>query len=290
VISLAEEVRKVGKYKMSYRLYENPNNEVVVLIHGIPTNSHLWDQVIPYLNQNYKVLTIDLIGYGKSERAPYYDLTLPKQATYIMDLLNQLGISNAHFVGHDLGGGIVQILSIFFPQRVKSIVIVDGVCFSNWPIPKIVSIRWPTAFEFEPSPLFIERTLREGVYNPQVLTPKIIQDFVKPFAHPTGPEELQQASFALDHRQTEDLVPFLRNVKCTTTLLWGQHDRFLPPYWGLLLKQQIPNSKLRVLPKCSHYPMLDNPSLVAKELLTHLTNLRSRVEQPINDLNNQISY
>lgn len=269
---MIEERKSVGQYKMNYQFYDAPVNKAVVFIHGIPTNSCLWDQVLPFLIGKYKIVVVDLIGYGKSDRAPYYDLTLPKQADYIVQLLGQLGIGQAHFVGHDLGGGIVQILAVKFPQHVSSLVIADGVCFANWPLPKVVSVRWPTAFEFEPSPLFIERMLREGVYNPQVLTQKIISDFVAPFSGPGGPEDLRQASFALDHRQTECLVPSLKNIACPTTLLWGQHDRYLVPYWAKLLNESIPNSRLKILANCSHYSMLDNPSLFSNELQNHLLN------------------
>ncbi|WP_078549413.1 alpha/beta fold hydrolase [Litchfieldia alkalitelluris] len=267
---MTEERITIGNYQMSFRVYDSPSDEVVVFIHGIPTNSHLWDQIIPYLTPNYKVVAVDLIGYGQSSRGPAADLTLPKQASYIIELFNHLGIYRAHVVGHDLGGGIVQIISVCYPDRVKSMVVADGVCFANWPLPKVVSIRWPIAPEFEPSPLFIERMLREGVNNPQVLTPAILRCFTLPFARPTGGEELQQASFALNHHQTEDLVPYLPGIKCPVTLLWGQFDRYLPPYWGLLLKQTIPQANLRILPDCSHYSMLDNPALFAHELLTHL--------------------
>jgi 2-hydroxymuconate-semialdehyde hydrolase len=260
----------LGKYRMAYNFYASPSKDTIVFIHGIPTNSHLWDQVIPYFNEKYNVIALDLIGYGDSDRAPYYDLTLPKQAEYIIDLLDQIRIEQCHFVGHDLGGGIVQILSVYYSNRVKSIVIADGVCFSNWPIPKVFSIRWPVAPEFVPSPLFIERMLREGVYHPKVITPYLIHQFTKPFMGPTGPIELQQASLALDHRQTEHLVPYLPNMKIPVKVLWGQHDPFLPPYWANLLKDTIPNSSLTLLKESSHYSMLDNPSLFSNEILNFL--------------------
>lgn len=257
---------------MQYTLYDDaPGKDAVILIHGIPTNSHLWDEVVPFLAGNCKVLTLDLIGYGCSDRGPCCDLTLPKQAEYITRLLDQLGIDKAHFVGHDLGGGIVQILAVFHPERVQSFVIADGVAFANWPLPKVVSIRWPVAEEFFPSPLFIERMLREGVYDPQVLTPQIIRNFTAPFDTPTGPEELRQASLALHHHQTEALVPYLPSIQVPITLLWGQHDRYLVPYWAQLLNQTLPGSTLCLLPNCSHYSMLDNPSLFSAELLHHLS-------------------
>ncbi|WP_019414496.1 alpha/beta fold hydrolase [Paenisporosarcina sp. TG20] len=266
-----EERVNVGKYEMNVRFFNESNcDEVVVLIHGIPTNSHLWDNVIPYLKKGYAVLAVDQIGYGKSDRAPYYDLPLPKQADYILRVLDHFDIQCAHFIGHDLGGGIVQILAISRPERVKSIIVIDGVCFSNWPLPKVVSIRYPTANEFKPSPLFIERMLREGVYHPTMLTPNLIKKFTAPFNTLTGPEELTQASLALDHHQTEDLVPYLCNIKCPATLLWGQHDRYLVPYWGLLLHQAVPHSVFKIIPDASHYSMIDQPSIVSKEFLEHL--------------------
>jgi len=74
--------------------------------------------------------------------------------------------------------------------------------------------------------------LREGVFHPSMLTPELLKHFTLPFATPPGPEELQQASLALNHHQTEDLVPYLGKVTCQATFLWGQHDRYLVPYWG----------------------------------------------------------
>ncbi|MDL4839294.1 alpha/beta fold hydrolase [Aquibacillus rhizosphaerae] len=221
----------VGNYQMAYQFYDNPSNEVVVFIHGIPTNSHLWDQIVPYVNKDFKVIAVDMIGYGDSDRAPYYDLTLPKQAAYVISLLAQLGIEKANLVGHDLRGGVVQILSVTNPHRIKSLTIADGVTYSNWPLPKVVSIRYPTAFEFQPSPLFIERMLREGLYHPQLLPPYLLEKFTKQFSGEQGQLALQQASFALDHHQTEDIVPYLPKVTLPVKLMWGQHDRYLPPYW-----------------------------------------------------------
>lgn len=259
----------IGNYKLHYK-QSGTGTETVVLLHGIPTNSFLWHGVVPFLSEAYTVIVPDLLGYGLSDRAPQDELSLPNQAKHILKLLDNLNIQKAHFVGHDLGGGIVQILADKYPERVLSITIADGVCFANWPLPKVAAMRWPTAPEFEPGPALIEQMIRGGVYNPEILTPQVMEAFTAPFATPTGPEELKRASLALDHHQTEDIVPDLPNLKVPVTLLWGQHDRYLPPYWGQKLQEAIPNSKLKILPECSHYSMLDNPVLFSQELMNHL--------------------
>jgi len=195
---------------------------------------------------------------------------LHSQAQHILSILDQLRIEKAHFVGHDLGGGIVQIIAVNNPERVISITVADGVCFSNWPLPTVVSMRWPTAPEFEPSPLIVQQMLREGMHNQKMLTADIIEVFTSPFKTLENYKALQLAASALEHHETEVLVPYLPFITVPTTILWGQYDRFLPPYWGLRLHQAIPNSRLRILPNCGHYSMLDNSQLFSHELISHL--------------------
>ncbi len=267
---------KTSTYQLAYQLF-GAGGVPVVLIHGIPTHSHLWQSVIPYLSRNYTVVAPDLLGYGQSPAAPAEELTLPRQAAHILALLDGLGINQAHFVGHDLGGGIAQILAVRHPDRVLSITLSDSVCFSNWPVPQVVAMRWPTAPEFEPSPLVVQEMLRLGVYNQAVLTPELIQAFVQPYLGPDGPQRLQQASLALEHHQTEEVVPDLGRIAVPTTVLWGQFDRFLPAYWGWRLHQAVPHSQLQILPGCGHFCMLDNPSLFAQHVLNALQRASANV-------------
>ena len=225
----------IGDHNIHYKRC-GLGNETVVLMHGIPTNSYLWHGVTPYLRDTYTVIVPDMLGYGLSDRAPHEELGLPKQGKYVLQLLDILNIARAHFVGHDLGGGVAQILAVRNPERVLSMVVADSVCFANWPLPKVTGIRWPTAPEFEPGVPLIRQMLRGGVYNPEALTPKVMDAFTAPFDSPAGPEDLNRASLALDHCQTEDIVPDLPNIKVPVTLLWGQHDPYTTPYWVINLK------------------------------------------------------
>ncbi|WP_186579609.1 alpha/beta fold hydrolase [Aquibacillus kalidii] len=265
---LQKEVQ-VGNYKLSYRT-AGSGEETIVLLHGIPTNSFLWIHVIPQLAQHYTVIAPDMLGFGHSDRASHEELTLPKQAEHVISLLDALNVGEVHVAGHDLGGGVAQLLAVNFPTRITSFMVIDGVTFSNWPLPKVVALRYPTASEFEPSIFFIERMIREGLYHQELFTPELIQAFTLPFSHPNGPNELKEASLALNHHQTEDIVPDLAKLNMPATFLYGEYDRYLPAYWGLRLQETVPNSTFKVLPECSHYSMLDNPLLVSKEILQHL--------------------
>ncbi len=256
---------QAGTYRLFYRQW-GEQGPVVVLIHGIPTHSHLWHTVAPTLAQNHRVIAIDLLGYGQSEAGPIEALTLPAQAEHILALLDTLGVARAHFVGHDLGGGIVQILAVDYPNRVLSIALTDGVCFSNWPVPEVVAMRRPSAPAFEPSPARVEEMLRLGTFNQAMLTPELMAAFTRPYEKVGGPVLLQRAALALEHHQTEELVDRLGEIKAPVTILWGQYDRLLPAYWGWRLHEAIPHSHHEIIANAGHFTMIDQPARLAHEL------------------------
>lgn len=264
-----EATAQIGSYRLFYR-QAGSEGPVVVLMHGIPTNSSLWRGVIPILSPWCRIIAPDLLGYGRSSPAPVDELSLPRQAEHILALLDAIGVHQAHFVGHDLGGGIAQILAVHHPERVLSLVITDSVCFSNWPLGRVVAMRSPTAPEFEPSPSTVYNMLRIGAIRQDALTPEVIEGLIGPYRRPEGPEALQRAAWALEHHQTQDLVPHLAAIRAPATILWGQYDRFLPPYWGQRLNDAIPGSRFHLLRDCGHFSVLDDPMLFGEEVLQHL--------------------
>src|SRR5207302_3424243 len=99
----------------------------VVLLHGFPSSAYLWRRELPLLGSRMRVVAPDLLGYGESEKPPEADFTVRAQAGYVGELLDVLGIGAAAFVGHDLGGGVAQLLAL--EGRAAAIVLLDTVCF-----------------------------------------------------------------------------------------------------------------------------------------------------------------
>ena len=98
---------------------------MLVLIHGITSDSRTWRRVMPYLARRFTVIAPDLIGHGGSAK-PKGDYSLGAHASGVRDLLVALGHERASFVGHSLGGGIAMQLSYQFPERCERLVLVDS--------------------------------------------------------------------------------------------------------------------------------------------------------------------
>src|SRR5438094_7110975 len=110
-------------HRMAYR--QAGDGPVVVLIHGITSDSSIWRRVLPYLARRFTVIAPDLAGHGGSDK-PRGDYSLGALASSVRDLLLALGHDRATFVGHSLGGGVAMQLSYQFPERCERLVLVDS--------------------------------------------------------------------------------------------------------------------------------------------------------------------
>src|SRR5438045_7321115 len=107
--------------------------EPVVFLHGFPTSGHLWSDVVPLVPVGHRVVVVDMLGYGRSDRPLGRPVGIRAHADRVIELMDALGINYACVVGHDIGGGIAQWLAVRHPQRVSRLCLVDSVAFGDWP-------------------------------------------------------------------------------------------------------------------------------------------------------------
>ena len=90
----------------------------------------MWQDIIPILTKKNRVITIDLLGHGKSENLSYVH-TMEEQAKMIKALLSNLRLRRFHIIGHSLGGYIALALAELFPKNLKSIVLINSTAKSD---------------------------------------------------------------------------------------------------------------------------------------------------------------
>jgi pimeloyl-ACP methyl ester carboxylesterase len=100
--------------------------EPIVLIHCFTCAINYWDGMIPLLAKQHRVVAVDLLGHGGSEK-PASGYSVPNQADLIAQALDKLGVSNAEVVGHSLGGPVTIALAERSPQLVDRMVLIDSI-------------------------------------------------------------------------------------------------------------------------------------------------------------------
>jgi pimeloyl-ACP methyl ester carboxylesterase len=96
----------------------------IVLIHCFSCAMNWWDGMVPLLEREHRVITVDLLGHGGSEK-PGSGYTPPNQAKVVAEALERLEVTNATVVGHSLGGSVGVALTEQNPELVQRLAIVD---------------------------------------------------------------------------------------------------------------------------------------------------------------------
>jgi 2-hydroxymuconate-semialdehyde hydrolase len=114
----------------------------VLFLHGFPATRHLWSQVAPMIAAaGFRVLVPDLAGHGASEAVVSESVGMARQARWMFELLDSLGIGRAAVVAHDVGSAAAQLMVASAPNRVRGLAVRDGVYAGEWAMEAIASIR-----------------------------------------------------------------------------------------------------------------------------------------------------
>lgn len=123
------------------RWEEQGQGQPVVFLHGIPTDPSLWRHVMPRVH-GARTLAWEMVGYGESiPEGQGRDISVARQAEYLASWMRELGLGRAVVVGHDLGGGVAQILAVRHPDLVAGLVLMNAISYDSWPIPMVKAMR-----------------------------------------------------------------------------------------------------------------------------------------------------
>jgi pimeloyl-ACP methyl ester carboxylesterase len=243
--------------------------EPVVLLHGFPTSGHLWNDVVPLVPAGHRVVVVDLLGYGRSDRPLGRSVSIRAHADRMIELLDNLGINYACVVGHDIGGGVAQSMAVRYPHRVSRLLLVDSVAFAEWPTRdvKLARAMLPLTRHLPATWLLsILRTALLRGYQDHERGARSIELYVRPFAGVEGRDAFMEHLLALDSAETAALSPHLKDIVAPTAIVWGRHDPFLPFSLGTRLGQAIPGATLDVVANASHFTPEDAPRKVGDAL------------------------
>jgi len=246
--------------------------EPVVLLHGIPTWSYLYHDVIPLLEPHCRVLAPDFLGHGYSDRRDRFDRSLRAQTAMILRLLDELGLEKATIVGHDTGGGVALIMGIDHPDRVRRLVLSNVVAYDSWPIDDMIALGNPQWRDKPAAQVaaFVASGLSDGLHNAARLTPEFERNIVAPYSDEEGKISLIRNASALNTNHTTELMDRHKDIAAPTLVLWGVQDPWQTIGDGEKLAREIPNARLVRLENASHWLQQDVPEDFAREVAKFL--------------------
>lgn len=151
----------INGHQLHYIDTGDASSDPVLFLHGNPTSSYLWRNIIPYISRHpARCIALDLIGYGKSER-PDIDYRFVTHADYVIRFIEALKLKNITLVMHDWGNALGFYYGLYHLNNIKGFAIIEGGSFFR-PIPSMEDF-----FPVQAQGLFT--TLRDPVKGPELM-------------------------------------------------------------------------------------------------------------------------
>lgn len=269
--TLTQKQALVAGHRIAY--IDEGQGQVVLLIHGIPTSSLLWREIIPVLAQSHRVVAPDMLNYGQSDKPAHADVSIAAQSRLMVGLLDTLGIARADVVGHDIGGGVAQLIAVNHSQRVNKLVLASSVCFDSWPIPEFLPLQDPAteaAMTLEAFQTMMRGFLPQGVFRPEALGSEALERLLQPWQGEAGKRALFRNFRRLNSEYTAAIAEQLPQIEAPTLILWGRQDPFQKPIYAERLQRAIPGARLQWFDEAAHWLMEERPEQVAAALKSFL--------------------
>ena len=267
-----------------YQEFGEANNPTVILIHGYTASAYVWNAAAPLLAaENLRVVAVDLLGFGYSEKPASFDYTIASQARMISRFMNRLGIGRAALVGSSYGGAVAATLALDYAERVEKLVLVDAVInddLKNAPIFRLaaVPVLGETVAPFLlDSKRFFRRRMRSTIApeNHRIITQERVDSVARPLRAADAHRSVLRTARAWDANRVERDAQF---IKQPTLIVWGAGDRVIPVRDGEKLRDAILHSRLVVFKNCGHVPQEEAPEEFARAVADFCRAPKTRIE------------
>jgi len=217
----------------------------LVLVHGFLGSSKMWKPQIDFFKENFRVITPDLPGFGKSNKAKSHN-SIESLSNFLFDCLEEKKIHKFHLLGHSMGGMIAQEMAKKKGHKVSKLI-----CYSTGPIGEMPG-RFETVDESR------ENLKKNGL---KIMARNIAKTwFVKgedakyfDVCIDSGTQtSMEAADNSLVAFKNWNGVETLKNIKNETLIIWGDKDKSYNLTQAKNLEKNISNSSLVIFERCAH--------------------------------------
>lgn len=251
--------------------------EPVILLHGFGASTYSWRHVMPALATAFRVVAIDLNGFGYTERPRAFEsYSREGQAALVLRVMDALGIRSAHLMGHSYGGGLSLFLAARHPERVRSLVLVDSSA------PTYADDRRSRAASVKPllglylrsfvlRPETVRKALLRSFHDDSLVTPELVREYFERI-RVEGVVDAYYGLTAPARTASEPVV--LETIQAPALVVWGAEDRLISAESGRRAAARMPRSEFVLMEGVGHVPLEEKPDELVRIVLPFLERQR----------------
>jgi pimeloyl-ACP methyl ester carboxylesterase len=260
---------------ISYNEYGKDKDKHVLFIHGLGSSSIAWRDIPDALSDYFHTITVDLIGFGRSDKPETADYTIKGFSKFIVDFLTKeirIGKNEKiSIVGHSLGGYIAADVAIENKDLVEKLVLIDSSGMLQKPT-SLLNQYLEAAIEEEPVVRYnkLKRVFEQLYAYPSFLPPIVVDIFVQTIVKP-GAKNAFVSAFNNSTKTTIglDRLKQIQDLPCL--IIWGKNDNLIPLEYANMFKNALPYAKYEEIDIAGHAPFVEKTASVHEKLRKFLT-------------------
>jgi pimeloyl-ACP methyl ester carboxylesterase len=256
---------------------KDTSNKHVLFVHGLGASSLAWRDIPAALSSYFHTITVDLIGFGESDKPMEGDYTIKGFSKFIVDfLIKEIKIGEndkISIVGHSLGGYIAAQFAIENRKMIEKLVLIDSSGLLEKPT-LLLEQYLDAAMEIEPVLRYkkLKRVLGAIYADLSFMPPVVVDKFVEIIIK-EGARNAFERAYQNSTRIQIELQGFqqIQDVPCL--IIWGEKDNLIPLEYCDKFKENLPESKAKyeVIKGTGHAPFVGRTALIYEKLRIFLT-------------------
>jgi 3-oxoadipate enol-lactonase len=256
---------------LHYRSGGPAAGDPLLLIHGFPLSSAMWQPQVESPPPGWRVIAPDLRGFGNSPPAAG-PVTMDSLADDLAALLAQLGVSSAAVCGLSMGGYVAFALLRRHPSLVRALVLCDTKADGDTEEVRRGRLQSAARVEAEGTRSVVDAMLPKLLSPATVRRQAAIEADVRGILESASPAGVAAALKAMAARP--DSTPMLRSINVPTQIIVGADDQITPAGGAQLMARGIPGARIEVIPEAGHLPNLENTAAFDRALAGFLAGVR----------------
>lgn len=274
----SQHVVQVDGLNIHYKDTGPKDAPVVLLLHGFGSSLQTWDVWASKLEPHYRVIRLDLPGFGLTGPSPLHDYSEAGDLATLMHFVDKLGVASFSVIGHSMGGKMAWGLAAAAPDRVKALVLMapDGfpeakdIGTKPYAMPSIMGV-----IKFSLPKFLVRKSIEPAFFDVNALSDSLVDRYYDMLRAPGVRAAILERS-----NQTiySDPVPRLKKIKAPTLLIWGEQDQMIPSSNAQSYAHVLSDSQTVLLPKLGHLVQEEQPEIA----LAHVAAFLNSTLKPLN--------
>ena len=253
------QIIEVDGLQVHYKATGPEGAPALLLLHGFGSSLQAWDDWSVKLEQKYRVIRLDLPGFGLTGASPTNDYSEEKDLATLTHFADKLGLEKFSVMGHSMGGKMAWSLAASQPERVRALVLMapDGfpeikdIGTKPYEVPAVMGL-----IKYVFPKYLVRKSIEPAFSDADALNDALVNRYFDMLRAPGVRGAILNRS-----NQTiyTDPVPRLKAIKAPTLLKWGEQDQMIPSSNAQSYANVLSNSTTVIVPKLGHLLQEEQP-------------------------------